>query len=210
MNASTNEKYYRFTFDSTPPQVIWAYFSINDKFNPTDLTFYAEIQESGSGIKDIFLFYYFEEVVNGDDIAGSGSILLQETDSQWIRKKMSILNESKDISIYSTTVPFVQNKTNWKVIYRVKTVDRFGNTDENAFIINPEQVEIDTITYSLTSVTSPIDFSFILLIVFINLVLLILGITIVSSIYVKFFKKPIVVGLDKNLVGANIKQLSND
>jgi hypothetical protein len=210
MSASTNEKYCRFTFDSTPPQVIQAYFYINDKSNPTNLTFYAEIQESGSGIKDIYLFYYFEKVTNSDDVAGSGSILLQEADSQWIQKKMSILNESENISIYSTIIPFVQNKTSWKVLYRVKTVDIFGNIDENAFVINLEQAEEDIITYSLTSARNPIDSIFITSIVFINLVLLILGITIVSSIYVKFFKKPVVVGLDKNLVGAKINQVSND
>lgn len=210
MSASSNELYYRFTFDFSPPQVIQAYFILNDRLNPTNLTFYAEIKESGSGIEDIVLFYYFEEVIKGNEIAGSGSTLLQETDSKWFQKKMSILNESTGISIYSTTVPFVQNKTNWKVLYRVKTVDKYGNIDENAFIVNSEQVEEEMIFYSPKGAMIPIDFSFIMSILFFNLVLLILGITIVSSIYVRYFRKPVLVGLDKNLVEANISQVSED
>jgi hypothetical protein len=210
MNASSNELYYRFTFDFSPPQVIQAYFILNDRLNPTNLTFYAEIKESGSGIEHIVLFYHFEEVINGDEIAGSGSTLLQEIDSQWFQKKMSILNESTGISVYSTNVPFVQNKTNWKVLYRVKTVDKYGNIDENAFIVNSEQVEEELIFYSSKGAMIPIDFSLIMSIVFFNIVLLILGITIVSSIYVRYFRKPVLIGLDRNLVGANISQVSED
>ncbi|MFX0183824.1 MAG: DUF2341 domain-containing protein [Candidatus Hodarchaeota archaeon] len=210
MNASSNEIYYKFTIDFAPPQVLQAYFIRNDRLNPTSLTFYAEIKESGSGIEDIILFYHFEEVIEGDEIAGSGSTLLQETESQWVQKKMSMLNESSDISIYSTTVPFVQNKTTWKVLYRVKTADKYGNIDENAFIVNSEQVEEDKIIYSPKDGVIPIDFSFIMLIVFFNLVLLILGITVVSSIYVRYFRKPVLVGLDRNLVEVNLSQVSED
>ncbi|MFX0182648.1 MAG: DUF2341 domain-containing protein [Candidatus Hodarchaeota archaeon] len=207
LNASSNAMYFRFTVDFSPPQVLQAYFTLNDRLNPTNLTFYAEIKESGSGIEDIVLFYHFEEVIEGDEIAGSGSILLQETESQWVQKKMSMLNESKDISIYSTTVPFVQNKTTWKVLYRVKTVDKYGNIDENAFIVNSEQVEEDIIIYSPKSVMIPIDFSFIMSIVFFYLVLLILGITVVSSIYVRYFRKPEL--LDKKLLLKHIDEIDN-
>ncbi|MFX0151905.1 MAG: DUF2341 domain-containing protein [Candidatus Hodarchaeota archaeon] len=204
MSECTNEKYYRFTFDFTPPQVIQAYFIPNDRLNPTNLTFYAEIKESGSGIEDIILFYYFEAVIIGDVITGSGSGLLQETDTQWLHIKMEFYKESTNNYIYTALVPFPQNKGTWKLIYRIAVSDKNGNINENAFVVDPHQAEKDIII-----VYSPLDSDINLFLVLLSIFLIIICASILSIVYNKLFRKPGLIGPDRKLILKRIDEIDN-
>ncbi|MFX0050676.1 MAG: hypothetical protein ACFE8U_05220, partial [Candidatus Hermodarchaeota archaeon] len=176
----------------------------NDRLNPTNLTFYAEIKESGSGIEDILLFYYFEAVVIGDVIAGSGSGLLQETDTQWLHIKMEFYKESTNNYIYTALVPFPQNKGTWKLIYRIATSDKNGNINENAFMVDPHQAEKDIII-----VYSPLDSDINLFLVLLSIFLIIICASILSIVYNKLFRKPGLIGPDRKLILKRIDEIDN-
>ncbi|MHA2247022.1 MAG: hypothetical protein ACXADY_18910, partial [Candidatus Hodarchaeales archaeon] len=47
-------------YDKAAPRVHDAFFIPNDDHYPTELTFYAEVEEFGSGVELVTLYYYFE------------------------------------------------------------------------------------------------------------------------------------------------------
>ncbi|MHA2297018.1 MAG: hypothetical protein ACXAEU_24220 [Candidatus Hodarchaeales archaeon] len=54
----TRQKVLNFTIeDNAPPRIVDAYFIFDHSWTPTYLTFYALIQEYGSGIDEVVLFY---------------------------------------------------------------------------------------------------------------------------------------------------------
>ena len=215
---SSMEKNFTYIMDLSPPRVNDAYFLLDDEKNPSNLTFFAEIEEHDSGIEEILLSYYFEESNHSDNLGGMGSILLQEEDTPWINTKMEFLEESDQYHIYVVTVPFPQkDNTSWKVIYRISTIDYYGNVDGNAFSVDSEQAENNIIPPSLiTNNTSnisksdiPISLDLTAPIIYLGMIILVVGVLITSSVYVKYFQKPVLVGLDKNLILKNVEKVSD-
>jgi len=125
-------KSYIFTIeDSTPPRVKDTYIK-NLEQDPTKITFCAEIQEFDSGIEKVILYYYFKAINKTEaEPIGFGSSLNHDEVQKWRLVEMlsdSIENTNGEtIQIYSATIPFIQNKTNWKIIYKIETVDKNGN-----------------------------------------------------------------------------------
>ncbi|MFW9904110.1 MAG: hypothetical protein ACFFFH_07255, partial [Candidatus Thorarchaeota archaeon] len=195
---------FSFTFiaeDTAPPRVKNAFYVLNDEINPTSMTFYAQIEEFGTGIDEIMLFYYFEEIKGN---GGMGSFM--EEDVQWLKTKMEFYHQSGYLVIYSVKIPISQNGTNWKVIYYVSTTDKNGNMDEEAFLVNPQQAERDIIHYHPLIGASSSQ-------ILLNLLMLIVPLVIISAvgimIYSKLNSKPELIGFNKDLVMANIHQVSN-
>ncbi|MHA2224197.1 MAG: hypothetical protein ACXAC8_03260 [Candidatus Hodarchaeales archaeon] len=187
--------------DRAPPRAIDAFFVKNDEIHPSNVTFFAQIQEYGSGISKVFLLYYFEPVNEStQNLGGIASHLSQGTlEQDWLNAEMIYHNTTTIngdvIQIYSVTVPFDQNGTNWKVIYRVNTSDNAGNVNPLAFDIltrDPDRVERDIISFSPPGV----DPTLVIIIVGFTILLALMG----SIVYVKFIRKPELVGLDKELV----------
>ncbi|MHA2247670.1 MAG: LamG-like jellyroll fold domain-containing protein [Candidatus Hodarchaeales archaeon] len=210
------EKNFTFTKDISPPRVNRAYFLTNDELSPTNLTFFAEIEEYDSGIDVVILLYYFEVLNETENSGGSGSSLFQDEESQWFNATMEFCEKSDQYHIYTVTVPFSQNNSDWKVIYSISTSDYSGNIDENAFSVDYEQDEGNIIVfYPSTNDTIPsnnnklLTGDFIPSLVLLNIILLIIGITIVTSIYAKFLRKPVLVGLDRNLILKNMDKVSD-
>ena len=215
---SSIEKNFTYTMDLSPPRVNDAYFILNDDKNPTNLTFFAEIEENDSGIDEILLSYYFEESNHNDDLGGIGSVLLQEEEPFWINTTMKFLEDSDQYHIYVVTVPFPQkDKTSWKVIYSISTIDNSGNVNQNAFFIDSERAENNIIPFSppiIATNSSNMNINnrtvFVDLtppIVYLSLITLVLGV-LVSVVYAKFLQKPALVGLEKNLVLKKIESVS--
>ncbi|MFX1508067.1 MAG: hypothetical protein ACFFDC_18435, partial [Promethearchaeota archaeon] len=195
---------FLFTFvveDTAPPRVKNAFYVLNDEIYPTRLTFYAHIEEFGSGIDEIVLYYYFEEIEGNGGMASS-----LEEDVQWLKTKMEFYNQSGNLVIYSITVPIFQNGIDWKVIYYVSTTDKNGNMDEIAFLVNPQQAERDIIHYHPQILVSSSQ-------ILLYFLMIIIPLAIVSAIsfmlYHKLSSKPELAGFDKDLVITNIHQVSN-
>ncbi len=125
-------KYFNFTIkDETPPRVKDTDIK-NLEQNPTSINFYAEIQEFGSGVEEVILYYYFKAVnMTEDERVGFGASLRDDKEQKWRIVEMlydHVENTNGEtIQIYDITIPFMQNRTNWKIIYRIKTVDKNGN-----------------------------------------------------------------------------------
>lgn len=199
---------FMFTFmaeDTAPPRVKNAFYVLNDKFNPTNLTFYAQIEEYGSGVDEIILYYHFEGA-NLDSNGGVGSFILEE-ETLWLQKEMKFQNQTGKLAIYSVTVPISQNGTDWKVIYYVSTTDKRGNVNENAFQIDPQQAEKDIIHYHAQEGVTPSPETLLFLFsVIISIAIISVG---TSMIYTKYSSKSELRSFDKDLVMKNIHQVSN-
>jgi len=194
--------------DTVPPRVNNAFYVLNDKLKPFSLIFYAEVEEYGSGIDEITLYYYFEEVYYGENRGGIGSSFFQEKKVHWFQMGMEFLNKSGNTAIYSVTVPFSLNGTSWNVIYRISTIDKDGNKNENAFQIDPQQAERNPILYYTPEGVMPS--SIVLFLIFLIIISLTIASVVVSLIYIKRSDlKPELIGLDRNLVMENINQVSN-
>ncbi|MFX0181445.1 MAG: DUF2341 domain-containing protein [Candidatus Hodarchaeota archaeon] len=137
-------KFFNFTItDETPPRVVNAYIGELEQ-NPSNITFYVEMQEFGLGIKEVFLWYYFE-AVNKTEEVGSGSSINQGEKQNWYKVEM-IFDYVKntpngEIQVYYVTIPFNQNGIDWKLIYRIETADKDGN--KNDFAFDTDEVQIN-------------------------------------------------------------------
>ncbi|MFX1508468.1 MAG: hypothetical protein ACFFDC_20500, partial [Promethearchaeota archaeon] len=184
--------------DKAPPRVNDAWF-VHD-VNPTNITFYAEIQEYGSGISEIILYYSFTPAndTKVSSLGGIGSNNLQHEH----QVQMSWHNETADSVLYQATIPFNPNGSNWKIIYRISTMDNNGNEDPYAFdILNfPERYDADIVYFTPLGITPTL----LIIIVSITIILAIMG----SIVYVKFIRKPELIGLDKEFVLSKINDTS--
>ncbi|MFW9853412.1 MAG: DUF2341 domain-containing protein [Candidatus Thorarchaeota archaeon] len=173
--------------DRSPPRVEgMPRFEFNDELNPTNITFYTDIVDYGSEIAEVVLYYYFQEF---NSSGGTGSAIGQN----WRSTKMSKVGENGDIIKYAVTVRFDHNQTSREIIYYIETMDSLGNRGI-AYNINndPERIDETRFTYSPPG----IDPTFVLIIIGITIISAIFG----SIVYVKFIRKPEIVGLDKELV----------
>ncbi|MFX1505818.1 MAG: hypothetical protein ACFFDC_06840 [Promethearchaeota archaeon] len=110
--------------DNVPPQVLEVEIQIDEQ-NPTNLTFYAKIQEGGSGIAKVILLYSIEkETGNG----GFGSRVFQSSDPTEVQ--MSYINTTGDAALYSVSIDFSPLKSG-NIIYWIQTEDEVGNTYED-------------------------------------------------------------------------------
>ncbi|WP_455140272.1 hypothetical protein, partial [Candidatus Hodarchaeum mangrovi] len=107
---------------------------------------------------------------------------------------MILLNSSALSSLYSVTIPFDGNGTDWKIIYRIGTLDSAGNSNPRAYDVlrdDPESIDRNIIKYLPPGLPE-----WILLVAGAMVVLIFIG----AVVYVKFIRKPEIVGLDKELV----------
>ncbi|MHA2293997.1 MAG: hypothetical protein ACXACK_17700 [Candidatus Hodarchaeales archaeon] len=198
----TNTDSFTYLFeDKAPPRVNNAWFVPNNEFNPTNVTFFAEVQEYGSGISQVILNYYFlpANASSSSSFVGFGS----STQQSEIQAPMAKYNETSDTVFYAVTIPFIQNDTDWTIIYRISTLDNSNNMNDRAFDIlrdDPDRISRDAILFTPPGV----DPSLVLIIVGITVFVAIFG----SLVYVKFIRKPELIGLDKELVLETISEIS--
>jgi hypothetical protein len=195
-----------FTFtleDKAPPRVLNAYFERNDELNPTNLTFYAEVQDFGLGVAEVILSYYFRPSDELNQTGGNGASLFQD-DLDWLDTPMTVQvsNETGQFIMYTVTVDFIHANSNLEIIYLISTEDEVGNSNPAAFDIRdyPERIEDQKFIYQ-----SPGLPEWVLLVAGLAVFVIFVG----SIVYVKFIRKPELVGLDKELVLAKISDITD-
>ncbi|MFX0120814.1 MAG: LamG-like jellyroll fold domain-containing protein [Candidatus Hodarchaeota archaeon] len=121
--------------DVAPPRILNMYYEIDDENQPTNITFFVEIQEFGSGVFNVTLFYRYE-IINETD-GGNGA---QEI--QWYQVPMVFQYEniSRNSKLFSVTVDFSPD-SDTTIFYRIQAADYQGNVNsENTpfnFIFRP-------------------------------------------------------------------------
>ena len=193
-----------FTFlleDKAPPRISDAYFLKNDDYNPTNLTFYAIVEEFGSGIAEVLLNYsYVPVTANGENGGGAG---LTQEHTNWTTVSMEFVayNESTNSNKYSLTVPFDHKNSDMEILYIISTLDNDDNYKEAAFDIRdyPQRVNDQRFVYQPPGLPE-----WVLLVAGLAVVLVFFG----AIVYVKFIRKPELVGLDKELVLETIQGVS--
>ncbi|MHA2316242.1 MAG: DUF2341 domain-containing protein [Candidatus Hodarchaeales archaeon] len=164
--------------------------------NPTNLTFFAAIEEYGSGVSSVVLYYYFNLV----DSEGEGSTIRQE-DSDFIPLEMSYLRTEGETLIYSVSVEYIQDGNNYEPLFFVSTSDMTGNSNPNAFDIRNHPERIELISYQPGGLPPEL-----LMLAGVAVFLIFIG----SIVYVRFIRKPEIVGLDKELVIKGIVDIVDD
>ncbi len=183
-------RFFHFTIiDGVAPRISTAtslgvWFEKNSD-DPTHLSFFAEIEEYGAGVANVTLYYYYDPVE-----AGEGSASVQDFTSI-----LMTFNKSTGATLtYAVTVPYPQDQTDYEILYWVATQDMDGNSNPVAFDIRnyPERISNEKII-QLTMGGLPEEVLFIagaaVLLIFVGAV-----------VYVRFIRKPEIIGLDKELV----------
>ncbi len=119
--------------DKAPPQILEIFYQMNDENNPKNITFYAKIQEFGSGISNVTLFYRYEliNITNG----GNGASSHQE--ESWFEASMRFHNTTNNIRLFSVTIDF-NPESNTRIVYWVQTSDNEGNVRGKSSDIYPD------------------------------------------------------------------------
>lgn len=186
--------FYNLTIlDSVAPRVQAAYFNPDDDVSPTSLDFYAEVEEFGSEVVAVTLFYYFRPT---NYSVGGGA-----DQESWKEVDMELLSSGNNFLLYSTSINFKINTSDLEVIFRISTSDAAGNTNPNAFDITdfPQRIRDQRFFYRPT----PFPIEILLLASFV-VVSVILG----SYVYVRYIRKPELIGFDRDTVLENISALN--
>jgi hypothetical protein len=186
--------------DNVAPRVENPGWVFDDEQNPTNITFSVNVIDYGSDITEVLLYYYFRPYTEENTSAGIASSI-QET--EWRTIEMLLHNTTNGVPTYSITVLFDHNNTNREIIYKILTTDSSGNSHfaYDIELDDPERLGETRFNYSPPG----IDPTLVLVIVGITIIIAIFG----SIIYVKFIRKPELVGLDKDLVLERIAEISD-
>ncbi|UCE12855.1 MAG: hypothetical protein JSV04_11765, partial [Candidatus Heimdallarchaeota archaeon] len=192
---SSSSTFFYVMEDEVAPRVIDAYFEKDNDLNPKSLTFYAEIEEFGTGVDEIILYYYFQPYTEG-----SGA-----SDINWISSPMIFQNRSNTdgIEFWALIVDFNHNNSNFEILYHISTSDHSGNENSLAFDIRdfPQRISENRFIYKSQGLPEWLVFL---------AFLLVFCILVGSVTYIKFIRKPELVGLDKNVVVKNIGKIRDE
>ncbi|MHA2334669.1 MAG: hypothetical protein ACXAEU_21760 [Candidatus Hodarchaeales archaeon] len=139
--------YFSYTFiieDNAPPRVELADFSWNDELYPTNVTFYALVQEYGSDIDFVTLLFYFKQV-SGEDISnGNGASFSLNGKYYQDISDFTDFNSTEMIfngTHYVVTVDYTPTQ-NTEVYFTVRVADQSGNVNGNAY---PEGIDLQNV-----------------------------------------------------------------
>ncbi len=131
--------------DHAPPRVHGVTYFWDDDRNPASITFIAEIEELGSGIEEVTLYYYFRPIkeeeakemtftINNNGNRASNkfhtSIVMQDIsmDIKWQNTTMYPLNATH----WEATVEF-HPESDVEILFNLFVADSLGNYDTNAY-----------------------------------------------------------------------------
>ncbi|MHA2138965.1 MAG: DUF2341 domain-containing protein [Candidatus Hodarchaeales archaeon] len=164
--------------------------------NPTNLTFYAAIEEYGSGVSSVVLYYYLNLV----ESEGDGSSIVQE-DNEFIPLEMSYLRTEGETLIYTVSVEYIQDGNDYEPLFFVSTSDVAGNSNPNAFDIRNHPERIELISFQPGGLPPEL-----LMLAGLAVFLIFIG----AIVYVRFIRKPEIVGLDKELVMKGVADVDEE
>jgi hypothetical protein len=113
-------------------------------------------------------------------------------------------NQTNGRALNTATVPFQQNETDWRVIYRIATQDKEGNINPTAFNIlnNPNRIEREVLTFTSVGLSPTI----VVLLIAVTILIAIFS----SLVYMKFIRKAKIVGLDAELVFSGVEKIDEN
>ncbi|PWI47618.1 hypothetical protein CEE45_10655 [Candidatus Heimdallarchaeota archaeon B3_Heim] len=189
--------FYFSIIDGVAPRVsgvgLGAWFVKNSN-DPTQLSFFADIEEYGAGVANVTLYYYYKQVDGGE-----GSSMLQD-----FTPVLMIFNASDANTLtYAVTVPYPQDDKDYEVLYWVTTQDLAGNSNPGAFDIRdyPDRINNERIIQPTGGLPPEL-----LLLAGLAVFLIFVG----SVVYVRFIRKPEIIGLDKPLVMKGVPDVDDD
>ena len=105
--------------------------------------------------------------------------------------------------LWSVKVDFIHNNSNLEILYYISTSDETGNDNQAAFDIRdyPQRIYENRFIYKPQGLPESI--------VFLS-ILLVLCVLVGSVTYIKFIRKPELVGLDKDYVMKNIEKITEE
>ncbi|MHA2244192.1 MAG: DUF2341 domain-containing protein, partial [Candidatus Hodarchaeales archaeon] len=109
--------------DEVPPRILNIYYEFDNENLPTNITFYVEIQEFGSEVFNVTLFYRYKSVNETD--GGNGA---QEIKWNQVTMAYQYENVSRNSKVFFVTVDFSPDSET-TVFYRIQTADDHGNVN---------------------------------------------------------------------------------
>jgi hypothetical protein len=198
----TNSLTFNFTIeDNAPPRVTIAGFYY-DLANPINITFYAILQDYGSGVDVVNLYYDFVNVEDEDENGNGASTF-------WRSKYLQVPSFPNNVLLidngthYLATVPFKPNGTT-DIFYKIQVADVSGNINDDAYPNGYDPLRVSELRYRPTIT----GFSLLDLLPII-LVLIVVG-GILSFVAIKKFSGTELVGLDVERVMENIILLDEE
>jgi hypothetical protein len=114
---------------------------------------------------------------------------------------MSYLRTEGETLIYSVSVAYIQDGNNYEPLFFVSTSDMTGNSNPNAFDIRNHPERIELISYQAGGLPPEL-----LMLAGVAVFLTFIG----AIVYVRFIRKPEIIGLDKELVITGIADIVDD
>ncbi|MHA2028888.1 MAG: hypothetical protein ACW99Q_05815 [Candidatus Kariarchaeaceae archaeon] len=191
--------------DTTPPRVKNVIVGFIDEELIDNITFSVEIEEFGSTIENVTLFYYFDPTTSEPDNVsiqslrnfkltktaqlppGYKTVLLTMTDSSSFG--ISTWEAIVDIDVNSSVL----------ILFQIQVSDNNGNIDLNAWPEGLDASKADKYTYPISGI--PIEE----VITYVAAIMVIM--VIFSFIVIKKFRSKELVGLDIDVVLANIQKM---
>jgi uncharacterized membrane protein len=168
--------------DNTPPTIENVVVIFDNANNPSEATFYVEINEFGAGIQNATLFYFFKPVTN--DI---NEINLKQVQNELITQDYNIISLNYLNSTYYTAIINFNINSSVSLLYVIQISDKSGNFNANAW---PDGSDDQALKLSLSNIGLTFEVVFGLAIVILVLA------TIFSFVVIKKFRSTEIVGLD--------------
>jgi hypothetical protein len=199
----TSSLVFNFTIeDNAPPRVTIAGFYY-DQDNPTNITFYAILQDHGGGVDEVVLYYDFVIVEDENATNGNGA------SNSWRSKYLQVPSFPNSVLLidngthYFATVPFNPNDTT-DIFFRIQAIDALGNINDDAYPNGHDPLRVSELRYRPT--ITGLSLEQILPLVFI----LIIVAAIISFVAIKKFSSTELIGMDIEKVLDNIQQIEEE
>ncbi|MHA2101306.1 MAG: hypothetical protein ACW99A_21805, partial [Candidatus Kariarchaeaceae archaeon] len=205
---STDTTFNFVIMDTAPPRVKNVNVQYRDEELIENITFKVEIEEFGSGVQNVTIFYAFEpttlqtETSNPAYFSSSNRFRLQQSNQLPLGFKtvqLSQINSSaSSISFWSATVDFNVNSS-VLILYQIQVADNSGNINPDAWSpgldrSNPEKYTLPSEGIPLEEVLTYVAAIMVIMVIF-------------SFIVIKKFRSKELVGLDIDVVMENIQKM---
>lgn len=188
---------YEFTIeDDVAPRVTLLDYYWDNAENPTEITFYAEIEEFGLGIDEIILLYYFRSASEnpGSDL----KLFILSSKFSSFSYELNEIDMLHNSTHYYITLDFAP-KEDYEIIFNLSVVDEAGNSNDNAYPLgeDPQRIDRDRFIFKVVTEGLPLE---ILLVAALLMI-------IISAVAIRKFSKTEIIGFDVDEVIDNIKKL---
>jgi hypothetical protein len=185
--------------DNSAPRVKNANYLWNNANSPTNITFYAEIEDFGSDIQSVTLYYYFKNATSTESSSAQAKLKLSQSDITYQTVEMTRISENN----FTYTILYSPTQET-EVFFDIGVVDGSGNSNSNAF---PKGIDAETVKAG-KFIPSNLGISTDLVI---GIVLAVLAIALIFTfVGIKKFRSTELVGLDKELIIAKVNDFKNE